>query len=208
MKQTLFVFLFGMSGALLSIPLQGFDNNTDVLDVVALTILKNRGNESEWIDFIEGMINAGSLNIDQQSSIGPAYNTLLGLAAQHNKINLVKCLIANKANVNGINKQGYAPLHLALKARHLHMARLLISNNASVDQQVEDTGATALSFAFVYLKKDYRREYMIRLLQNISGYPEARAQEKWLRCIQQAKQKRREALKNNANPPESAGAQK
>lgn len=72
--------------------------------------------------------------------------TPLMFAVMNNKIETVKFLIENKANINAQNKQGITPLMMAASNRSQEIVELLLKNNVNINMQ-ENDGWTALMFA-------------------------------------------------------------
>ncbi|AOM79982.1 ankyrin repeat domain-containing protein [Pedobacter steynii] len=81
--------------------------------------------------------------------------TLLMLVSEHNKIDLVKQLIARKADLNAKNGGGHTALFLACASDHPEVAALLINNGAKVTEAGSDpNGMTALQWALNYGRSD------------------------------------------------------
>ena len=57
----------------------------------------------------------------------------LGVAAIHGRLDVVKLLIQNGANVNTAQKGKATPLQLAVISGHIEIAKVLIQNGADVD---------------------------------------------------------------------------
>ena len=67
--------------------------------------------------------------------------------AEYNKLDEVKKLIREGADVNKKNEFGYTPLHMALAGENKEMAELLLNNGA--DPRIQDkNGSTALHYAY------------------------------------------------------------
>ena len=75
-----------------------------------------------------------NLNIDNQcvKNSDSFCETPLHDAIRAKNFDEIKYLI-NKTNINSKNKQGYTPLHLAVRLNELEVAKLLIKNNANVN---------------------------------------------------------------------------
>lgn len=70
---------------------------------------------------------------------------MLMFAANSNKVNIVKVLLASGANPNLRAHDGTTPLHMASSFNHLDVVRALIEGRARVDE--EASGFTPLGFA-------------------------------------------------------------
>ena len=68
--------------------------------------------------------------IDQPDGAG---RTPLHWAAQHGELGKVKWLISNRAKLEAQTNDSLTPLHLAVEARHLEVARLLLDAGSNID---------------------------------------------------------------------------
>lgn len=77
--------------------------------------------------------------------------TLLMLATHHHKIEIIKLLLENKANINAVNAVGLSALFLACASSYEDVAFLLLKNNADIKKAGYDpSGQSALQWAFSY----------------------------------------------------------
>ncbi len=86
-------------------------------------------------------------------------DTALHLAAKGNKIQAVKLLLENEANVNAKNKTSLTPLHMASVQGHLDTVKLLLDYGADVNIQ-DHFGLTPLHMASQYGHVDVM-EYLL-----------------------------------------------
>ena len=78
----------------------------------------------------EFLLSKGA-NVDETETSGPtAGYTILMMAAGNNKLDLVKFLIKNGANVNAKAKDGATPLSMAMKENDAAMIKLLKDSGA------------------------------------------------------------------------------
>ncbi|MCG8372518.1 MAG: ankyrin repeat domain-containing protein [Balneolales bacterium] len=95
------------------------------------------------LEYIKNAINSGiSINLTNSDNFG----SLLSLAVIHNKIKIVKFLIAQKANINQVDNSHSSPFIIAAARGHLDILKLLYENNADINLKCE-YGRNALIWA-------------------------------------------------------------
>ena len=65
------------------------------------------------------------------------------MAASEGRLEIVRALIENEAEVNATDKDGWTPLHLATAEGHLEDTKVLIENGADINTKKND-GKTPL----------------------------------------------------------------
>jgi ankyrin repeat protein len=93
-------------------------------------------------------------NPDLISSKDSEGMSLLQYAAFYGKTNVVKFLLAQKANVNAKDNRGGTALQCAAKMGHTGVVELLLANKAQINPKVESNGYTPLHFAAEMGNKD------------------------------------------------------
>jgi len=100
--------------------------------------------DAEQSECIDLMLNSGAdVNLGNQVS-GMSNSPLMDAAAAGN-VELVKKLIAAKANINQKGKQEMSALHLAARSRRIEVAAILL--NARADMNHESRAGSALQLA-------------------------------------------------------------
>ena len=79
---------------------------------------------------VKSLVEVGKADVDAR---GDDQLTPLHHAAQHNP-SMVATLIAHKANVHLVDKDGWSPLHLAAMKNHVVAINALLKGGANVDQ--------------------------------------------------------------------------
>ena len=97
--------------------------------------------------------------IDQPDGAG---RTPLHWAAQHGELGKVKWLISNRAKLEAQTKDSLTPLHLAVEARHLEIARLLLDAGSNKDAGMKYGSKTALHIASGANSIDLVKELLAR----------------------------------------------
>ena len=133
------------------------NGNTDILRY----FLENRADvdarlKNEWTLLMGaslcGRTNAVNVLLQYGANVALTHNrlgsTALHFAAgsSHNSGEILRCLIENGADVNGVNKVKHTPLMIAAIRGHINALTLLIKHGADVDLQDSD-GYKALHFA-------------------------------------------------------------
>ncbi len=105
---------------------------------------------NQWEQLIENGQGAkvlekvqGGLNVDTRERTGA---TLLGLAAKHGDIELMRSLIELGADIEAPDRAGLTPLMAAAQCKNIDAVRLLLETGASLEAK-DAIGGTALTWA-------------------------------------------------------------
>ena len=91
----------------------------------------------------------------------------MSFLAEYNKLDEVKKLIQEGADVNKKDEFGYTPLQKALANEHDEMAELLLNNGADTSIQDND-GNTALHYAYVWNMTDIAKKIIDMFPETLS----------------------------------------
>lgn len=69
------------------------------------------------------------------------------------RINMMKLLIDNKANINYTDENGFNPLNIAIESRDMELTKFLITNGAHVNNLMQD-GVSLIGYAIVQNNMD------------------------------------------------------
>lgn len=105
-----------------------------------------------------GGANVNAAIIDQAKGVAV---TPLHLAAKHNSVSMIKCLLAKKASPDGCEDYSTTPLHLAVMMKHGAAALALIKGGASVGL-ADKNGSTPLHMAVQNGMIDVVRELLAK----------------------------------------------
>lgn len=73
--------------------------------------------------------------LDDLEQVDRDGRTLLINACFYNRINIVKFLISEKANINAKDKLGYTPLHAAAHEGNIEIIEILLKNGAYINEK-------------------------------------------------------------------------
>ena len=116
------------------------------------------------LEKVKALVNANPNLVNSKDPTGgPGLHgeTPLHLAACYNRMNIVKFLLAKKADVNTRDDEGMTPLYVAALAGHKDVAELLLANGADVNSKGND-GETPLHAA----ARNGRSDMVKLLLEN------------------------------------------
>lgn len=116
-------------------------------------------NSMNWITLgqdiqqAQKLLNAGLVDINYQDNLG---KTLVHYACENNWQDMLKFLIAQSANPNIPNKEGYYPVHIAIHINNLDLVKILAQNKAEVNiKNINETGVhTPIYYAVLCSKQN------------------------------------------------------
>lgn len=145
----------------------GADPNSDLQTGIYQPLALAARFPGDNLEMVELFINYGA-QVDRSGA--------LLVAAQHGKLETVRCLIAHDANVNLIRwtdtmifkrpDQAESALHRAVKGSHEAVVALLLENGADVNLE-DANGKTPLDLA-----RDMKNDSIVRLLREWRGLPQ------------------------------------
>ena len=89
----------------------------------------------------QGDLTTVKNGIQNENDISTIFTFMLGAAAAHGHCEIIECLIASGADING-SEDGETPLLMAVHAAQVETTRLLIDNGADVHARMDDGAST------------------------------------------------------------------
>ena len=100
---------------------------SEIVEELALYMHNKSINESEIIEKLK--------DIDDSEEVDRDGRTLLINACFYNRIEIVKFLVSQKANVNSKDKIGNTPLHAAAQEGNIEIIEILLKNGANINEK-------------------------------------------------------------------------